>query len=223
MNWPVDVTDYLLGELSDELREVGDALMADDPRFRTEVERLRPLLVRLEDLPAEAWEGVVAPPAPALPRPRARRLLSIWTGRLVLRPAVVVAASLVLIAAGVGIGVLSSGDGDTPEGVRYALSPLDGITPGARAVATAAGGTLRVELSGVAPTPPGSFYELWLLNSPTDLVSIGSFQVPASGAATVTVPLPDDPGRYRFLDLSVEPTDGDPAHSGASVLRGETA
>jgi anti-sigma-K factor RskA len=225
MNWPVDVTDYLLGELSDESRALGDALMADDPRFRAEVERLRPLVMRLETLPPEAWEGIAPPPAPVLPRPWASRLRSIGTGRLVVRPALAVAASLVLIAGGVGIGLLAGGGSgdDAPEGARYALSPLDGATAGAQAVATVAGGTLRVELSGIAPTPAGSFYELWLLNSPTDLVSIASFKVPSSGTTTVTVPLPDDPDGYRFLDLSVEPADGNPAHSGASVLRGETA
>jgi anti-sigma-K factor RskA len=60
---------------------------------------------------------------------------------------------------------------------------------------------------------------LWLLNSPEDLVSLGSFSVPASGEVDVTVPVPGDPDAFGALDVSVEPPDGNPAHSSKSVLR----
>ena len=83
-----------------------------------------------------------------------------------------------------------------------------------------ASGAATVDVSGLPPSARGQFYELWLLNSADDLVALGSFRVPASGDARVTVPVPGDPAGYRFVDLSVEPDDGDPAHSGDSVLRG---
>jgi hypothetical protein len=44
----------------------------------------------------------------------------------------------------------------------------------------------------------------------------------ADGRAKVELPLPVDPSRYRFLDISVEPDDGNPAHSSRSILRGRT-
>jgi hypothetical protein len=47
--------------------------------------------------------------------------------------------------------------------------------------------------------------------------------VPASGEAEVTVPLPVDVSDFRFVDVSAEEDDGDPGHSGVSVLRGPTA
>jgi hypothetical protein len=53
-------------------------------------------------------------------------------------------------------------------------------------------------------------------------VSLGSFRVGPDGRATLEVPLPVDPSRYRFLDVSVEPDDGDPSHSSRSILRGRT-
>ena len=53
-------------------------------------------------------------------------------------------------------------------------------------------------------------------------MSLGSFRVGAKGGATVELPLPVDPSRYRFLDVSVERDDGDPSHSSRSVLRGRT-
>jgi hypothetical protein len=55
------------------------------------------------------------------------------------------------------------------------------------------------------------------------MLSLGSFRVPASGEAEVTVPLPVDVADFRFVDVSVEDDDGDPGHSGVSVLRGPTA
>jgi hypothetical protein len=54
-------------------------------------------------------------------------------------------------------------------------------------------------------------------------VSLGSFSVPASGQVQVTVPLPADPSRFAALDVSVEPPDGNPAHSKRSVLRAPLA
>ena len=36
----------------------------------------------------------------------------------------------------------------------------------------------------------------------------------------MTLPLPTDPARFRYLDVSREPEDGDPGHSGLSILRG---
>ena len=80
-------------------------------------------------------------------------------------------------------------------------------------------GARRSSSAGSQPSNGGDFYELWLLNSPDDLVSLGSFRVPASGDVDVTVPLPADPDRFAALDVSVEPPDGNPAHSSRSVLR----
>ncbi len=62
---------------------------------------------------------------------------------------------------------------------------------------------------------------MWLLGDDGELVSLGSTRVGASGAATLEdVQLPVDPGSFRFLDVSREPSDGDPGHSSDSVLRG---
>jgi anti-sigma-K factor RskA len=76
-----------------------------------------------------------------------------------------------------------------------------------------------VRVTGLPPSRGGRFYELWLLGAEGELVSLGSFRVPASGEADISVPLPADPGRFAALDVSVEPADGDPGHSKRSVLR----
>lgn len=180
---------------------------------------------RLEELPREAWDRPLPPPAPWTAdevQPARRR-------GLILRPLVAVAASLALLAAGLGAGLLLAGDEDSPDDTRarVELAPLDGR--GGDATGTVrldprAGGLATVTLSGLSPSAGGDFYEVWLLGDDGELVSLGSTRVGASGSATLeNVPLPVDPGRFRFLDVSREPGDGDPGHSSVSVLRGPTA
>ena len=179
---------------------------------------------RLEQLPREAWDRPVPPPPPwgeeAPARSRAGR-------RLVLRPAVAALASVALVVAGIAGGLLLSGEdesGEPADAVRVVLDPLEGT-------AGEAGGTIALEpgqgasvrVSGLEPSTADDFYELWLLGEDGELVSLGSFKVPESGEAELDVPLPVDPSRFDFLDISREPADGDPGHSSDSVLRGPTA
>jgi anti-sigma-K factor RskA len=215
-----DLSGYLLGELSAPEREAFERALADDPELRREVERLRPVTGRLAALDPAAWTPVEPPPlrmpatAPARPAsPQRRRRPA-----LVLRPAVAFAAAAVLLLAGVGGGLLLAGDDDPPAGAARPLAAVgaDRVARG-KVRMTAAGAELQV--SGLRPTRGGGYYELWLLNSRDDLVALGSFRVPASGKADVSVPMPTDPSRFRYLDVSAEPADGDPAHSGRSVLR----
>ena len=116
--------------------------------------------------------------------------------------------------------------GPPRAGRPIALAPPEGSAAGTAPAGTAVtlgGGAdrrLEVDVSGLSSTGAQGFYEVWLLGSDGELVSLGSFEVPASGATKVTVPLPADPGRYGSIDVSREPADGDPAHSKDSVLRG---
>jgi Anti-sigma-K factor rskA len=199
----------------------------------------------LSALPREAWERPDPPPPPWPADPARRRIAA---GRkpaavpvparprrprrpaLVLRPLAAAALSLALVAAGVGTGLLlrSGGDGRGPGGpadgtVTVRLEPLGSggrTAAGAVTLSGGAGGRASVRLSGLAPSSRGDFYELWLLGDGGELVSLGSVRVPRSGRAELRVRLPVDPARFRFLDVSREPADGDPGHSADSVLRG---
>ncbi len=179
---------------------------------------------RLQELPREAWDRPVPPPAPwasgeAEP---IRRRRPVW------RPVAAVAASLALLAAGLGAGLLLAGDEDAgvpnDTRARVKLAPVDGRGEGASGTVRLqprAGGRATVTLAGLRPSAGGDFYELWLLGDDGELVSLGSVRVGASGSATLeNVQLPVDPGRFSFLDISREPGDGDPGHSTISVLRG---
>jgi anti-sigma-K factor RskA len=136
-----------------------------------------------------------------------------------LRPLVAAALASVLLAIGVAAGLLIGEAG--PGGRVVDLKPVEPLGGAARGTATIASdeGRATVKVRGLRPSVDGDFYELWLLNSSDDLVSLGSFRVPASGEADVTVPLPASPRGFAALDVSVEPPDGNPAHSSRSVLR----
>lgn len=210
---------YLLGELDDAQVAEFERAMAADPALREEVERLRPVVTRLERVPNEAWVEVEPPPLvmPGETAPRRARLRR----RVVLRPLVALACAIALLAAGVGIGVLLE-RGPAPS-AELALRPVGDRDPGAGGEIAVSGDGLTVRVSGLRPTDGGEFYELWLLGADKRLVGLGSFQVGSDGAAKLELPLPVDPGTFEFFDLSLEPGDGDPGHSGVSVLRGPTA
>jgi anti-sigma-K factor RskA len=185
---------------------------------RDELER------HLERLPKEAWERPTPPPPPwpaEEPKPAPRRRLS-------LRPAAAALASIVLLALGIGAGLLLAGGDDEEAGgggglERVELAPVVSAAENAGGTAELrpeAGGRATIELSGLRPSGPRDFYELWLLGDDGQLVSLGSVRVPASGDATLDVELPVDPKEFRYLDLSREPDDGDPGHSTISILRG---
>ncbi len=212
---------YLLGELDSRQSAEFESAMAADAGLRADVDRLRPVVGGLEALPDDAWRPAAPPPLvpPDAPAP-ARK-----PRRLVLRPAVALVCAAALLAGGLGLGALLTGGEDTPAGRTVALTPLEGGSPASGTVELAGEGEepMRLRVSGLDPARAGAFYEAWLLGDDGELVALGAFQVDASGGATLALPVPVDPERFRFFDVSLEPGDGDPGHSGDSVLRGPTA
>ena len=128
------------------------------------------------------------------------------------------AASL-LVGTGIGAGAVALANRDAAEELAAAdLEPLDDrdASGNAEVVATDDGAQLRVVLD--APDPDDGFYEVWLLEPAVErMVQIGIVR-----AGTTTLDLPDgiDLAEYPIVDVSVEPLDGDPTHSGVSVARG---
>ncbi|MDH3293416.1 MAG: anti-sigma factor [Acidimicrobiia bacterium] len=75
------------------------------------------------------------------------------------------------------------------------------------------------------PAQYGAYYELWMIDPDLDgMVSLGPVVVndgeDARHTRTIVIPDTVDYRRYPVVDLSVEPIDGDPTHSGRSILRG---
>ena len=137
------------------------------------------------------------------------------------RPLLLVAAAAVagaVIGAG-AVAVLQNRDG--AEAVTaVALDPLaDNDASGRAEVVQLDDGSrvVRVELD--APPAEDGYYEVWLIDR--DVVGMVPLGVVRPGTQILELPADLDLGQFPLVDVSVEPLDGDPTHSGVSVARGE--
>ncbi len=140
-----------------------------------------------------------------------------------------VAAAVALLAAG-AILIVATG-GDDPVVASAELVHQSDFDPlGAEAEATARlverNGGFEIRLDDAElPDPDTNDLELWLIAAAAD----GSLDVrPVSlvdpdSPGTYAVPVGLDPDVYSIVDISIEPRDGDAAHSGRSILRGTLA
>lgn len=156
--------------------------------------------------PVEPPAGPLAPVVPLRPR-RSRLLLA--------------AAAALVVGLGVGAGAVAlanRGDDGVPVAATV-LDPLDGSDASGRAeVVERADGTRVLQVELTAGAPAEGYYEAWLLDeSVSGLIPLG---VVRAGTEEFELPAGLDLGEYPVVDVSVEPLDGDPAHSGVSVARG---
>jgi anti-sigma-K factor RskA len=188
--------------------------------------------VRLDVLGTDEWAPEPPPPLvvpsgrPASLAPqRPWRRLTLPSLRL--SPALAGGLAAVLLAVGVGAGaLLGGGDGSpatAPGGQAVALAHF-GSAPagaGARALVSDRGGqrAVRLAVHGLPANDHGSFYEVWMIRDATHMVSLGTFRVGPDGRGSVTLPVSVDPTEYPIMDVSLEPDDGNPAHSHNSLLR----
>lgn len=167
----------------------------------------------LRDLPAppaHVWQAIEAdiagPVAPVVEfrrRPRPRWLV----------PALAAAVAAVAAA------VVFAWPASEPVTARATLAPLATVPGDASGdVRVLSDGQMRIGVRNLPLTT--GFHEVWLID-PDDLskmVAIGNL----SGDREAVLPVPPgtDLNRYRLVDVSDEPHDGDAAHSGRSLLRG---
>jgi hypothetical protein len=207
-------------------REAAIAQIADDLGLHGDGDAVRSALA---EMGADAWrprvsehtEPAVAENAPERPRHSQRRL----TLFVLL---VVAAVAAAVIAAGGGSKSTTSQKPAPPPSkpaptpapsARHTANPGGRLTPlsassQARGTARLSGRNLSLRVSGLS-SASGS-YEVWLYNDEIDAVPVTTLH---PGVDTVTAKLPVSPAAYRYLDISLEPADGNPNHSGQSVLR----
>ena len=84
------------------------------------------------------------------------------------------------------------------------------------------GDTITLKVQARALGGDDGFHEVWLINlDGTRMVALGVLAEGDTGEFDVPRGLLDE--GYRIVDISVEPDDGDPTHSGVSLARGELA
>jgi anti-sigma-K factor RskA len=223
--WPVAPAAVALDLLEPDEQPVAARLVADDPAFRAEVERLRSTTAALVALDEQAWNpepppaldrgrsDEVAPPAAAAEDARPGRSRRRVGGLALAAVAAIAVAALVLVRSG--------GDDPIPPAppTTLALRPLAGVS--GRAQLTLNGPGTEAELRGAGLRPSGAhdYYEAWLADDRGRMVSMGTFRVGADGRVDVHMEVAVDVSRYALVDVSLEPDDGDPDHSDRSILR----
>ncbi len=138
-------------------------------------------------------------------------------------PWIAAAAAVGVVAGGAGTGwMMSRTPAEEPPTVvaqapLEALPDWDGAT-GAASVTVAADGSRTLVLDVAGTVPEDGFREVWLIDREvTRLVSIGVLE---GSQGTFVIPAGIDLDDFAVVDVSQESLDGDPAHSGDSIVRG---
>lgn len=218
-----DPEELALRALGEEVSAGTEEHLATCAHCQSELDQLRAVVasgraIRPEDYPTtppqRVWDGIAAELG--------------LTSQVTVRPTGVrfgvlamAAAALAGIILGAGTGALLAAD-DGPPGTVVATAQLEPLpdrrgTGVAEIRGTGADRSLVVDVSGLTRNRSG-FYEVWLLDKDAQrLLSLGVLR-----GDTGTYPLPPsvDVSEYPVVDVSIEPVDGDPAHSGDSVVRG---
>ncbi len=131
------------------------------------------------------------------------------------------AAAAVVAIVAVGVVVLLP-DRDGEGEVAVAIEGTE-LAPGASADAVvnelAAGVAIRLDVAGLAPAPPGSFYQGWVRSEAGELVSVGTFHLRA-GDDAVTLWSGVDIADYPTLTVTLQREGEGTEMSGEVVLRG---
>lgn len=126
-----------------------------------------------------------------------------------------IAAAVMLVAFPLA-AVFFGGDSATRN---VTLEPVGEYTT--RGSAEVESGELTLVVDDLEGAPDDAFYEVWLLEMEDGeilgLESLGRYD----GEQSLSIPDDVDIDRYSTVDVSLEPDDGDPDHSGDSLMRGE--
>ncbi|MGW2233382.1 anti-sigma factor domain-containing protein [Streptomyces sp. NPDC001759] len=170
---------------------------------------------------ADNDERLEPPAEHSVPTPRATR------GQLISRRArfsVALAACAALLGATAGSAItwwVTRGGSTASAGQARALDSLRPASKGYASLrGTKAHRSLTIQVKGLPST--SGYFEVWLMDrSHTKLVSMGVLD--PDGKATLPVPKNIDLREYSVVDVSVQPYNGKPDHSGKSIVRGRYA
>jgi hypothetical protein len=133
--------------------------------------------------------------------------------------AVLAAAAAVVVIGGVAVGLLTL----RAHPQQLATATLDALpgwagSSGSAVLERLPDGERVVQVRTDVPPDATSDHEVWLMTDGAKrLVSLGMLE---GTSGTFTVPAGLDVSRFHLVDVSDEPRDGNPAHSGDSIVRG---
>jgi hypothetical protein len=206
-----------LRELGDVTRRLGLLGTPTETPGEEVWERVRGAALDADADPGAVPLRPVPTPVPAAGAPRRRVALAAVAG---------LAAGLVLGAVGIRLATPDPGgpDDDAPAAAepgvvvaRADLAPLTGDGP--RGSASLVRGPERARLWVELPSGGGGDVprQVWLLDDRADVVAVGLLGDGQAGVFDVPLDVIES---HQVVDVSAEPLDGDPAHSGDTLFRG---
>ena len=211
---PVELAPLADGSLGPERRAALEARVAASPELAEQLS-VQERAVALTRGAAAEVEAPATLRARVDAQQRPRRAPA--RGRLVLA-----GASAAVVAAVVGIGLVTFDSGTSGTQLGAALAPT-GLVPRARGDATltrtSSGWRITLHASGLPRRGNGRFYEAWLRNAAGVLVPIGTF----NDGTKVTLWAGVSPKEFTTLTVTREQADGNQASSGQKVLVGAIA
>jgi hypothetical protein len=210
-----------------------------DPEIEALLADLGPSDLEITAPPADIWSGIetrlaesdddAADGRRGRPDVAGGEVVDLMRARAMRRSTIVLsmAAALVLIVVGIAVVAGRGAESDVLATARLVHEPEAFDPLGADASATARlvrqDGNYEIVLDDAAlPTVDGGVdLELWLIETDEEgtIVDIAPVSL-VNGAGTYVVPADLDVATHRIVDISIEPRDGDTAHSGRSILRG---
>ncbi len=125
-----------------------------------------------------------------------------------------------VLAVLVAIGVSESTRQDPVDFVLIGTDLAPRAYADVRIVETPAGLVLRLEVYGLDPAPPGTYYQGWVMAG-EDAVGVGTFHM-RGGDGAVSLWSGVDPDTYRVLVVTLQSENAGPQPSSDVVLRGES-
>ncbi|WP_404312828.1 anti-sigma factor [Agrococcus terreus] len=193
--------------------EVAHDAQLDDPQ--RDVARRSPVTEPVDDRPAVADRERAHVPHRGRRRSRAGGVRRFTAGALVLA-----CAATAIVVGGIAAGIAALAPG-ADRGTILAAASLDALTgdvqPAAAEVVERDGRRVLVLDTRALPEADG-YLDVWLIDRDVSaMINVGILD-----ADTQEYVLPDgiDLERFPVVDVSVEPFDGDPTHSGESIWRG---
>jgi Anti-sigma-K factor rskA len=196
----------------------GDIDLVDTARLRFVAHAMTDADFERDPLPAALWAQVAmqtgrsgADVAALAPADRRR----VWLGL----------AAAIVVGFGISAAVVASRR-DRADVVSQAtltnkdLDPIGANSSGrADVLRRGANYLLHLEVDKL-PSEAGNYIEVWMIDRQVKgMISLG----PYHGNGDYVIPQGIDPTRFPIVDVSIEPDDGVPTHSGKSIVRGETA
>jgi len=204
----------------------------NDPEIEALLRELDESDLEMAAPPADLWsriESAVGPIEESSPTGGAEpsNVISLDSRRRTL-PMILAAAAAVVVLGGLALSLLGDDATSPLSRAELAYDPAAFDPLGADAVAEVSlidedgSFLLQIDESDL-PTAEEADLEVWLIQpdadgNVADLVSLGT--IDPDDPASLQVPATHDPDVYFVVDISVEPHDGDPTHSGRSILRG---